>query len=75
MSIKWALIETKYLNDDVAPGFFIKHFVKDMRLALSEAENKDLDLEVLKTVLDQYIKLQEEGYGELGTQAIYKLYR
>ena len=46
-----------------------------MRLALSEAENKDLDLEVLKTVLDQYIKLQEEGYGELGTQAIYKLYR
>ena len=65
----------KMMNDDVAPGFFIKHFVKDMRLALSEAENKDLDLEVLKTVLDQYIKLQEEGYGELGTQAIYKLYR
>lgn len=65
----------KMMNDDVAPGFFIKHFVKDMRLALSEAEKKDLDLEVLKTVLDQYIKLQEEGYGELGTQAIYKLYR
>lgn len=65
----------KMMKNDDAPGFFIKHFVKDMKLAVNEAENKNLDLEVLKTVLEQYIKLQEEGYGELGTQAIYKLYR
>ena len=64
----------KMLNHDDNPGFFIKHFIKDMKLADDEATNKNLNLEVLKTVLEEYKKLQEEGYEDLGTQALYKLY-
>ena len=64
----------KMLNHDDNPGFFIKHFIKDMRLADEEAANKNLNLEVLKTVLEEYLKLQNEGYEDLGTQALYKLY-
>ena len=64
----------KMLNHDDNPGFFIKHFIKDMKLADDEATNKNLNLEVLKTVLEEYLKLQSEGYEDLGTQALYKLY-
>ena len=64
----------KMLNHDDNPGFFIKHFIKDMKLADDEATNKNLNLEVLKTVLEEYKKLQDEGYEDLGTQALYKLY-
>lgn len=64
----------KMLKHDDNPGFFIKHFIKDMKLADDEATNKNLNLEVLKTVLEEYKKLQEEGYEDLGTQALYKLY-
>ena len=45
-----------------------------MKLADDEATNKNLNLEVLKTVLEEYKKLQDEGYEDLGTQALYKLY-
>ena len=61
----------KMLNHDDNPGFFIKHFIKDMKLADDEATNKNLNLEVLKTVLEEYKKLQDEGYEDLGTQALY----
>ena len=64
----------KMLNHDDNPGFFIKYFIKDMKLADDEATNKNLNLEVLKTVLEEYKKLQDEGYEDLGTQALYKLY-
>ena len=64
----------KMLNHDDNPGFFIKHFIKDMKLADDEATNKNLNLEVLKSVLEEYKKLQDEGYEDLGTQALYKLY-
>ena len=64
----------KMLNHDDNPGFFIKHFIKDMKLADDKATNKNLNLEVLKTVLEEYKKLQDEGYEDLGTQALYKLY-
>lgn len=65
---------SKILNDDYAPGFFMKHFIKDMKLALDEAENSDLHLNILKQVLENYETLANEGYDELGTQALIKYY-
>ena len=41
----------KILKDDYAPGFFMKHFIKDMKLALTEANMSGLSLEVLSLVL------------------------
>lgn len=64
----------KIARKDDSPGFFIKHFIKDMGLALNEAESKGLVLEVLKEVKRQYDEMSEKGYDELGHQAIYKRY-
>lgn len=56
---------------DKQPGFFIKHFIKDLRLAVSEKGATQLP--VLKQVLDEFESL-EEIYGEYGTQAIIDYY-
>ena len=64
----------RILNDDLNPGFFIKHFIKDMKLALIEANRKGLSLDVLSMVLANYEELEAEGYGELGTQALIRFY-
>ncbi len=68
------LFAPKILSGDYEPGFFIKHFVKDMRLALTEANQSALFLEVLSLVLSNYEQLEAEGYGDLGTQALIKYY-
>lgn len=57
----------RLLQDDLQPGFYIKHFIKDMNLAAGQARSKGLNLEVLETVLKEYKDLDEP---ELGTQAL-----
>ena len=64
----------KILAEDYAPGFFMKHFIKDMKLALTEANMSELCLDVLSQVLANYEELEAEGYGDLGTQALMKYY-
>jgi 3-hydroxyisobutyrate dehydrogenase len=65
----------KMVHGDFAPGFFMKHFIKDMRLADEEADAIGLKLNVLKQVLSQYQELEKEGLGNEGTQALYKYYQ
>lgn len=64
----------KILEEDYAPGFFMKHFIKDMKLALIEANISELNLGVLSQVLSNYEELEADGYGDLGTQALIKYY-
>lgn len=64
----------KILADDYAPGFFLKHFIKDMKLALTEANMSGLSLDVLSQALANYEELAAEGNGDLGTQALMKYY-
>lgn len=64
----------KILAGDYAPGFFLKHFVKDMGLAAGEAEASGLHLEMLAQVLANYKGLEDAGLGDLGTQALMKHY-
>jgi len=59
---------------DFEPGFFIKHFIKDMKIAKEEMEKNGKELKVLNEVLSMYEKLAEEGYENLGTQALIKYY-
>lgn len=68
------LFGEKILAKDYAPGFFIKHFVKDMKIALIESNISELNLEVLSMVLSHYEELEAEGCGDLGTQALMKYY-
>ena len=56
------------------PGFYIKHFIKDMKIAVAEAKANNIDLPGLELVLGQYEKLQKQGLEDLGTQGLYKLY-
>lgn len=64
----------KIIDGDYAPGFFLKHFVKDMGLAAQEAQDSGLSLEVLAQALENYRALEAQGFGDLGTQALIKHY-
>ena len=62
------------LAEDLEPGFYIKHFIKDMKIALDEAEQMNLQLPGLTLAKQLYDTLLEQGYGEKGTQALIKYY-
>ncbi|MGD9887128.1 MAG: NAD(P)-dependent oxidoreductase [Bacilli bacterium] len=62
------------LANNMQPGFFIKHFIKDMKLAVSETKNKNIDLQMLQTVLAMYEHLANNNMENLGTQALVKYY-
>ena len=55
---------------DFEPGFYIKHIVKDLKIANEEVSN----LKVLQDVIEMYSTLEKNGDGDLGTQAICKFY-
>lgn len=65
----------KMLQQDNSAGFFIKHFVKDMKIASEESRKDGLELKVLETVLSMYQEMEDKGYGEYGTQAIIEYYK
>lgn len=60
----------KMLKKEFEPGFYIKHLIKDLKIAVSEVPN----LKVLEDVLEMYETLEKNGDGDLGTQAICKYY-
>ncbi|MBR0097568.1 MAG: NAD(P)-dependent oxidoreductase, partial [Synergistaceae bacterium] len=64
----------RILEGNFAPGFFMKHFIKDMKLASEEAAQSDLKLNMLNTVLEEYKELEARGMGNLGTQALMKYF-
>ncbi len=68
-------VASKALKDDYNPGFFLKHFIKDMSLADEEATAVSVKLDVLEDVLQMCKGLEEEGMGDLGTQALIKHYK
>lgn len=68
------LLGPKIIVGDYEPGFFMKHFIKDMKLALIESNKSGLDLGILSQVLADCEELESEGFGELGTQALVKYY-
>ena len=68
-------VASKAAKDDYAPGFFLKHFIKDMGIADEEASERETRLDVLEDVLGICKKLEEEGMGDLGTQALIKHYK
>lgn len=59
---------------DFAPGFFIKHYIKDMKIAVEEAADAGAELHILQKILEMYSCLEVEGCGDEGTQALLKYY-
>lgn len=68
----WSLsnLAPKMIEGDFRPGFYIKHFIKDMKIAVQEAEQWGLELPGLKLSLGIYEELERAGDGDLGTQAL-----
>lgn len=65
----------RMLKGDFDPGFYIKHFIKDMKIAKEEAGDVNIDLKVLDTVLKMYQSLENNNLGDLGTQGLLKYYQ
>jgi 3-hydroxyisobutyrate dehydrogenase and related beta-hydroxyacid dehydrogenases len=72
----WSLanLGPRMLKGDYAPGFFIKHFIKDMRIAIESAETMELELPGLKLAKKLYDELAAAGKENLGTQALLQRY-
>ncbi|MBB6284030.1 NAD(P)-dependent oxidoreductase [Geobacillus subterraneus] len=72
----WSLsnLAPRMLTGDFAPGFYIKHFIKDMKIALEEAERMNLPLPGLALAKSMYEELAQAGEENSGTQALYKRY-
>ncbi|WP_342525970.1 NAD(P)-dependent oxidoreductase [Chryseomicrobium sp. FSL W7-1435] len=73
----WSLsnLGPKMIAEDYQPGFYIKHFVKDMGIALSEAERMGIKLPGLTRVKSLYDDLITEGFEDEGTQALIRHYK
>ncbi|WEG16879.1 NAD(P)-dependent oxidoreductase [Alkalihalophilus pseudofirmus] len=72
----WSLsnLAPRMIAGDYEPGFYIKHFVKDMTIALESAEELGLDTPGLKLAKGMYEELVTRGFEDAGTQALIKLY-
>jgi 3-hydroxyisobutyrate dehydrogenase len=68
----WALdnLAPRVIKRDFAPGFFVEHFIKDMGIALAEADRMNIALPGLSLVHQLYISLRAQGDGRRGTQAL-----
>lgn len=64
------VLAPRMLKGDFEPGFFVEHFIKDMGIALAEAERMNLSLPGLALVKQLYEALRAQGYGRKGTQAL-----
>lgn len=64
----------RILQQDYAPGFFIKHFIKDLNIALANADAPNAHLDITQAVRDIYEQLAQQGLGDLGTQSLIKYY-
>ncbi len=68
----WTLdnLAPRIINNDFAPGFMVDHFIKDLGIALREAENMQLELPGLQLAHQLYRKVSQAGHGCSGTQAL-----
>lgn len=70
-----ANLAPRILSEDYSPGFFTKHFIKDMTIALESAVEMSLNLPALKLSLSLYQELANAGFENDGTQALIRWYR
>ena len=60
----------RILKRDFAPGFMVEHFIKDMGIALAEADRMRIALPGLALVHQLYSIVRAQGHGRRGTQAL-----
>lgn len=72
----WSLsnLAPRMMKGDFAPGFYVKHFIKDMNIAIESADKLGINMPGLELAKKLYDKLAKSGDEDSGTQALYKLY-
>ncbi len=70
----WTLdkLAPRIVKNDMEPGFYVEHFIKDMGIALEEAERMGLSLPGLALAKQLYLSVKALGMGKKGTQALVK---
>jgi len=69
----WSLsnLGPRIVKGNFDPGFFVEHFIKDMGIALKEAEAVGLALPGLSLVQQLYLAVKAQGHGRSGTHALF----
>ncbi|MHC9000936.1 NAD(P)-dependent oxidoreductase [Enterococcus bulliens] len=72
----WSMLNygPRILKEDYTPGFFVKHFIKDLKIALDEAKRMKLELPATALATSLYEQLADKGFENDGTQVLIKLY-
>lgn len=72
----WSLsnLAPRMIKGDYSPGFFVKHFIKDMTIAVESAKDLGINMPGLTLALDLYKQLADMGDNDSGTQALIKYY-
>ena len=72
----WAMtnLAPRALAENHAPGFYVKHILKDMRIALESAAELKLEVPGLSVAKKLYDEVAARGWEDSGTQALYRLY-
>lgn len=72
----WSLANyaPRILREDYSAGFFVKHFIKDLGIALAEAQKMGLELLATAQAKKLYDQLADKGFENDGTQALIKLW-
>ena len=70
----WSLsnLAPRIMANNFDPGFFVEHFIKDMGIAIDEANRMGLSLPGLALAHQLYIAVKAQGDGQLGTHALQK---
>lgn len=71
----WSLsnLVPRMIDEDYAPGFYVKHFIKDLKIALESSREMEIKTPGLELALSLYEELAQNGEGNSGTQALIKL--
>lgn len=71
----WSLsnLAPRMIANNFEPGFYVKHFIKDMGIALETAKEMGIRTPGLELAKSLYDELAEKGEENSGTQALYKL--
>jgi 3-hydroxyisobutyrate dehydrogenase len=72
----WSLsnLGTRMIDGNFEPGFYVKHFIKDMKIAIESAESMGVPVPGLKLAKELYDQLSQSGGENKGTQALYQYY-
>lgn len=72
----WSLsnLAPRILAGNFGPGFYVRHFIKDLTIALDSAQSMGLDMPGLSLAKQLYERLAAKGWADMGTQSLFKLY-